>query len=122
MNADCNDKTLTDLEYEVLLKFCKSENITCPKKDCFEVIDRNRSPVGFMTDLKNNQAAQELKNERKIYESIPNAETVVSKQCLGFLLFFGDNSIEAIEGYVFGEEWPNIEWPIVFGEKLSRKH
>ena len=109
-----DNKHLTELEYEVLTIFCNIQSIKCPDKLSFEIIERRRDPVGFITDLYKNNASYIVKYRLPVFNMIPNANCLEDKIKLGFLLYFDEGEISSIEGYAVGDRWPTVEWPVRF--------
>ena len=102
------------MEWEVIAKFCEQEKLISPNKSDINVVERSSNPVGFMTDLKENLATQNLKYSKNIYELIPTAISQPSGSSLGFLLFFSNGVLSTIEGYVDGEQWPDDDVSLQF--------
>lgn len=105
---------ITDLEYAILRKYCEQEGKPLPSREAINVISRDRNPVGFLTQITVTSEAFDWEWSNRVYRYIPEALPNGSEDSLGFLLFFEDQAIVSIEGYVNGEEWPEPEFPITF--------
>lgn len=103
---------LTSLEYAVISKFCKQQGSDVPDADNFTVNWRDRNPVGFMTEV---SCVKPLSYSRRAYEDIPNAISLHGTQ-IGFVLFFEQGLLDAIEGFSYGEACPEPDWPVKFIE------
>jgi len=112
---------LTPLEYSVIEKCCAQQGTSCPSREAFVVVARDRTPVGFMTEIEPSDTARQVPNGgKRIYDSIPAARAVRGGEIMGFLLFFNDGALDAIEGFIYNEEaWPAREWPVQYE---SAKH
>ena len=104
---------LTSLEHAVVSKFCGQQGLDVPNPHEFAVTFRDRNPVGFMTEI---SCVKPLSYSRRAYEQIPDAVSLAVGTEIGFVLFFKDGLLNAIEGYSHGEEWPEPEWPVRFRE------
>jgi hypothetical protein len=102
---------VTELEYAVLLKFCEAQNAFCPSKDEISVVSRKRSEVGFMTAV---TCAKPFSYSERVYEQIPPAMSLSDGTMIGFLLYFDNGLLKAVEGFCYGERWPTPEWPVRF--------
>lgn len=103
---------ITSLEFLVLQQFCRQENRSAPDAENVAVIDRRRSAVGFMTDISMIEMPSNWHWPERVYNRIPDA--IVGGSVVGFLLFFEQQPHVTIEGYVYGNQWPEIEAPIQF--------
>jgi len=110
--ASAVDETCTDLELLVIERFCRQEGRSVPSLNDIRVIERDRSAVGFMTDIQIRDLPARWKWSRRAYDSIPGA--IVGGVAVGFVIFFENESQLAIEGFTYGETWPESEYPILF--------
>jgi len=104
---------LTSLEYAVVSKFCEQQGLDIPDTREFTVGFRDRNPVGFMTEV---SSVKRLAYNRRVYEEIPSAISLAVGTQIGFVLIFEDGLLDSIEGYSYGEAWPEPEWPVRFLE------
>lgn len=111
------DTDITELEYRILRKFCELTEQTLPEAEAIRIIERNRNPVGFMTEVTIDDPAKKLFYDERVFQNMPDASVGWfgwSKNVVGFLLFFDDGRLGAIEGYIALEEWPKNESKIKF--------
>src|SRR5690606_21651318 len=82
------------------------------------LLERNRAPVGFMTTLDLRTVSDALKWNTGVFAT-PRVAVVGSDRTLcGSLLFFDSKTrrLNAIEGFVYGEAWPEDEAPLFWSE------
>lgn len=110
--ASAAETICTDLEFLVIERFCRQEGRCVPALEDIQVIERDRSVVGFMTDVQIRDLPDGWAWSQRVYDRVPNA--IVGGAALGFVIFFESDSQLAIEGFVYGETWPESEQPIRF--------
>jgi hypothetical protein len=104
---------LTPLENLFVREFCRLAKIEDAVTGRLRASDRSRSSVGFMTTLDNATVPSELKWGVRVFDTPRVALVGPDQEPCGSLLFFNSETgiLEAIEGFVFGETWPEIEEP-----------
>ena len=108
---------LTPLERMFVEEFCRFARIETAVIEQLRMLERNRNPVGFITTLEPLTLPAEL-----IFGTVfgsPRVAVVGPEQTLcGSLLFFDKKTgaLDAIEGYVYGDAWPNVENPAFWSE------
>ncbi|MHC4510359.1 MAG: hypothetical protein ACYTAO_15635 [Planctomycetota bacterium] len=101
---------LTDLEKDVLLRFFKNEQID-PKAlivslDEIEVLDRTVAGSGVMIDLERHWCLRVGDGSQNYKYPDIGGSLNQERIPVGFLLYIERGFIEAIEGFTFGEVWP----------------
>ncbi|KIC32364.1 hypothetical protein [Leisingera sp. ANG-M7] len=99
---------LSELEIRVLEVFCESFPEYFGRKIEFHAVgscERSFSGQGFMTELPNISELQTASYiDRLVWDkatAMINDETLV-----GFLVYLEDGKLTAVEGFTFGEDWP----------------
>ncbi len=110
----------TELEFEVFSKFCKIMELAAPTRANMIVRKRSRDAVGFFTDFEFAGDHADHRVAAGTYENIPNARVPESDELLGFLLFVSPGMTFTLEGHVYGEKWPAVEFPIEFLPGIRR--
>ncbi|MDX8526955.1 hypothetical protein RFM68_20850 [Mesorhizobium sp. MSK_1335] len=104
----------TDLEFEVLTKFFRLRE-SIPARGDMVVRKRSRSEVGFFTEFEwAAGCADQYRVAEGTYENIPNARVFEGGELVGFLLFVASDMTFTLEGHVYGEKWPAVEFPVEF--------
>jgi len=67
-----------------------------------------------MTEILETTDALKISGGAGISEFAPYARTLHGDEGMGFVLYFRNGHIQAIEGYAEGNGWPVPEWPVVF--------
>ena len=105
----------TDLEFEVFTKFCQLGDLTLPTRGDMVVRKRSRSDAGFFTEFELAAGcADRCRVAEGTYDGIPNARVLEGGEIVGFLLFVDSDMTFTLEGHVYGEKWPAVEFPIEF--------
>ncbi|TKB76447.1 MAG: hypothetical protein E5W81_15185 [Mesorhizobium sp.] len=109
---------LTPLEVFFVQEFCRSAGISPDMMSALKVKERSRDPVGFMTRVTPSSVAPELRCESRVFSSPKVAHVGPDRLPCGMVLFFDEitGRLAAIEGFVYGEEWPSIEEPVFWAE------
>lgn len=97
---------LNQLEQAVLERFIKSEGLKVNKIDFHEiqVVERDFTGSGFMTWLEPNKLL--ILNGAKSFTGGKIGARINSTIEAGFIFYIKDGSINTMEGYTYGEEWP----------------
>ncbi len=102
--------TLTPLEKAVLEKLLSggSERYRILQKQfsISRVEDRKMTGVGFFTDLSLPDDAPKLPDEATFHISDVAADINDLKHGAGFVLFIRKGRIDMLEGFTYGEPWP----------------
>lgn len=109
---------LTPLERMFVEEFCRFEGLDSRGLDEVRIIERNRNPVGFMTEMDPESVPDILKWSAGVFNT-PRVAVVGPGQSLcGSLLFFNKTTglLDAIEGFVYEDNWPEPESPIFWSE------
>jgi hypothetical protein len=97
---------LNELEIAILSMYFEWKKMTIPKFDSVFVRERWFSGAGFFTDLSKNDILKVDKNGvEEIWGEVGaklNDDSIDS----GYLLYIRDGYIETIEGYTYGDDWP----------------
>ncbi|GLS36743.1 hypothetical protein GCM10010869_23340 [Mesorhizobium tianshanense] len=109
---------LTPLEMFFVREFCRVAGISPDKANSLEVKDRGRNAVGFMTTVIPASVPPELRFENRVFSSLRTACVGPDRLECGMVLFFDQTTarLDAIEGFVYREEWPSIEEPVFWSE------
>ncbi|MES0153223.1 hypothetical protein NKJ81_06475 [Mesorhizobium sp. M0018] len=109
---------LTSLEMFFVREFCRFAGISSDIANGLKVKDRSRDPVGFMTTIVASSVPPELRFESRVFSSLRVACVGPDQLLCGMVLFFDgiEGKLDAIEGFVYGEEWPSIEEPVFWSE------
>ncbi|MDP3898118.1 MAG: hypothetical protein Q8Q62_15730, partial [Mesorhizobium sp.] len=114
-------KRLTPLERMFVEEFCRFTAIEGADTDQLRVLERDRNPVGFITTLDPMTVPGRLRWGARVFNSPRVAVVGPEKIECGSLLFFDKKTgaLDAIEGFVYGEAWPDPEAPAYWSE-ISR--
>jgi hypothetical protein len=104
---------LTELEYRVVRKYCDLEGRAVPSREEISLVRRDRNSVGFMTEIRIGGGV-DLQWSSRVYDRLPSARVGAAGELVGFLMFFDPDRTISIEGFVYGETWPESEHPIEF--------
>ncbi|MER8559842.1 hypothetical protein NKJ73_04060 [Mesorhizobium sp. M0074] len=109
---------LTPLEVFFVKEFCRSAGVSPDMMRALKVKVRSRDPVGFMTRVTPSSVPPELRFESRVFSSLRVACVGPDQLLCGMVLFFDEieGKLDAIEGFVYGEEWPSIEEPVFWSE------
>lgn len=109
---------LTSLEMFFVWEFCRFAGISSDIASGLKVKDRTRDPVGFMTTIVASSVPPELRFESRVFSSLRVACVGPDQLLCGMMLFFEEieGKLDAIEGFVYGEEWPSSEEPVFWSE------
>ncbi|MER9230708.1 hypothetical protein NKI56_01140 [Mesorhizobium sp. M0622] len=109
---------LTSLEMFFVREFCRFAGISSDIASGLKVKDRSHDPVGFMTTIIPSSVPPELRFESRVFSSLRVACVGPDQLLCGMVLFFDEieGKLDAIEGFVYGEEWPSIEEPVFWSE------
>ena len=108
---------ITPLERMFVEEFCRFVGVSTDQIDQLGVLERNRNAVGFITTLEPLSIPARL-TFGTVFNS-PRVAVVGPEQALcGSLLFFDKRTglLDAIEGYVYGDSWPEVETPVFWSE------
>jgi hypothetical protein len=99
-------------------EFCRFARIETAIVGDLRVSSRSRNPVGFMTTIDKSTISDELRWGVRVFNT-PRVALIgpMLDQC-GSLLFFDPQTgvLDAIEGFVHGDTWPQIEEPSYWSE------
>jgi hypothetical protein len=111
-------ETLTPLERMFVEEFCRVRDADPSAADLLRVLERSSNPTGFIAEIAPSSVAEPLKWGDRVYDCHRIAVVGPEKHRCGMLLFFDEVSMKlsAIEGHVFGEEWPKLEEPAYWSE------
>lgn len=109
---------LTPLEFFFVEEFCRIVGISAEHIDQLRVLGRHRNPVGFMTEIDHDTVPQQLRWSGGVFDTLRVAVVGPEGATCGSLLFFDKTSglLDQIEGYVYGEKWPETESPVFWSE------
>ena len=109
---------LTPLERMFVEEFCRFLGVPANHIDQLKVLERNRNPVGFMTEIDHRSVPAELCWGVNVFDTPRVAIVGPLGDMCGSLLFFDQQSgvLDAIEGFVYGEAWPEVEHPAFWSE------
>nr|WP_274859395.1 hypothetical protein [Phaeobacter sp. PT47_59] len=100
--------SLTILEEQILREFCRQhpELMREPSAyDHIQVGERSYSGAGFLSELLAGPSLETNKPVERFVWTGP-AATLNGKTEVGCLVFVEQNRVSAIEGFTFGESWP----------------
>lgn len=111
-------KRLTPLERMFVEEFCRFAGLETRGIDDLRVSERNRDPVGFMTKVDIRTVPAQLRWDFGVFDTRRVAVVGTDRMLCGSLLFFDKETraLDAIEGFVYGEAWPNVEAPLFWSE------
>lgn len=98
-------------------EFCRFAGIETSGVEQLGVLERNRNAVGFITTLEPLSIPAQL-TFGTVFNS-PRVAVVGPEQALcGSLLFLDKRTgvLNTIEGYVYGDSWPEVETPFFWSE------
>lgn len=99
---------LTELEMSVLQEFYEKYPEHFDKTFDFEAVDnceRSLSGKGFMTELPTTPELQVARHtDRLVLDKV--TATVNGSILVGFIVFLESRHLSAVEGFTFGESWP----------------
>lgn len=109
---------LTPLERMFEEEFCRFSGLETRGMDDLRVSQRNCNPVGFMTMLDLRTVPAQLRWDFGVFDTPRVAVVGPDRMLCGSLLFFDKETraLDAIEGFVYGEAWPNVEEPLFWSE------
>ncbi|EBY0597066.1 hypothetical protein DUR17_25900, partial [Salmonella enterica subsp. enterica serovar Typhimurium] len=95
---------LSLIEKKVLKKFFNKVDGHVSNFDLSCVLERRESKVGFMTILDKREF---LKTDftLRVYDKMPNGK--IDGYEVGFVVYVEDGYVSAIEGFVYGDKWPD---------------
>lgn len=108
---------LTPLERMFVEEFCRFAGIETSGVEQLSVLERNRNAAGFVTTLEPRSIPAQF-TYGTVFNS-PRVALVGPEQALcGSLLYFDKRTgaLDAIEGYVYGDSWPEVETPLFWSE------
>ena len=110
-------KRLTPLERMFVEEFCRFAGIEVGIIERLVVLERNRNPVGFVTTIDPGSVPPQL-NFGTVFDTPRVAIVGPEHARCGSLLFFDGQTgaLDAIEGYVYGDMWPEVETPAFWSE------
>ncbi len=99
--------TLNNLEQAALVRFFESEGFGKVNRDVsqIKIVDRHLTGKGFIAQLLPNEVIV-LNGPSSFTGGIVGAK-VNGNIDIGFLFFIKDGYVDAIEGFTYGEEWPD---------------
>ncbi|MBV1865387.1 MAG: hypothetical protein KUG74_13290 [Rhodobacteraceae bacterium] len=101
---------LTKLEISVLREFCENFPEYFDKSFDFDTVEnseRSFSGKGFMTELPTIPEFQTATHiDRLVWDKA--TATINGSILVGFLVFLEDGHLSAVEGFTFGESWPEM--------------
>ena len=109
---------LTPLERMFVEEFCRFAGIAPQCIDEVRVLDRNRNPVGFITEVDRNTVPAELRWGGGVFSTPRVAVVGPTAATCGSLIFFDRQTgvLDAIEGFCDGSAWPVPEEPAFWSE------
>jgi len=109
---------LTPLEAMFVQEFCRFRAVAPLEVDGLRVLERAGNPVGFITTVDPFSVPDTLRWNHRVFR--PHRIAVVGPEKIecGMLLFFDVDTakLDAIEGFVYGERWPEVEEPAYWSE------
>jgi hypothetical protein len=104
-------KTLTKLETRVLAKFLAGNTpilgLLREQAQSLQVVSREFSGAGFFTNLFVSDDKPRIPGRPRFVLTAVAGDTPVLSDGIGFALFLEDGALSMIEGFTYGEEWPN---------------
>jgi len=103
---------LNHFEIAALEQFCTLTDVKVSYLRDLEISNRDVTKAGFMTEFKENN----LLCEKRVFDLIPDAVSLPSETNVGFLIYFEKGKLVALEGYVYGDEWPTKDNELKFSD------
>jgi len=101
---------LNKLEKLLMQKFLEDESIKIAKINAnfnlVDISDRELTGAGFLTQLKNCDELKVSATNRSFKWGKLGAKLNSEKIETGYLIYIENGYIDAIEGYTYGEDWP----------------
>ena len=101
---------LNHFEIAALEQFCILTDVKVSCLRDLQVLNRDVTKAGFMTEFKENN----LLCEKSVFDLIPDAVSFPSEMNVGFLIYSEKGQLVALEGYPYGDEWPEKDDKLIF--------
>lgn len=101
----------TELERAVVESMLADRELPCLRRSVdFEAVnvrDRDFTGVGFLTELEPSVGLKVFESGIRLRWGKVGARLNASKVETGFLVYVDDGYVSTVEGYTYGDEWPN---------------